>query len=403
MKIKCPNCQTIIDLDENSYNEIVSKVKSEEVDREVKIQVDALKAKYEAEKKSAVLDANQAAQKAYLELKAENEQLKKNNSTEIELAKVKAKEEQDKIIHDLQGKLAKIQGEIELSKKDAALEQQALKEKYERDLKMKDEDIERWRNFRMGDSTKDLGESLEKYCSDKFEEMRAVAYPHAYFEKDNQVVDGGKADFLFKDYTEDDVELCSIIFDMKTEKDTTATKHKNEDFFEKLNKDRENKGYQFAVLVSTLEAESPVYNRGIVDMSYKYPNMFVVRPQFFMAIIGLIRSLSLKSIDEKRSLVEYKKNNIDVSNFSDRLMVFKEDISSNFIKAQNNFEKAIEDIDKSIKALEETKEQLIKSTNQFRIGNEKVQEITIKKLTKDNDGMRQKFIEAGVDINKKSK
>ncbi|MCQ2750032.1 MAG: DUF2130 domain-containing protein [Clostridia bacterium] len=402
MKIKCPTCNTMIDLDENSYNEIVAQVKNEEVEREVRIQTDALKAKYEAEKKSALLDANQANQKAIAELKAENEQLKKNNSTEIELAKAKAKAEQDKVIQELQGKLTKIQGEVELAKKDAQLENQALKDKFRRDLEMKDEEVERWKNFRMGDSTKDLGESLEKYCADRFEEMRSVAYPHAYFEKDNQVVEGGKADFLFKDYTEDDIELCSIIFDMKTEKDTTATKHKNEDFLDKLNKDRDNKGYQYAVLVSTLEAESSVYNRGIVDMSHKYPNMFVVRPQFFMAIIGLIRNLSLKSLGEKRALVEYQRDNADLTAFEASLMNFKDDAKANYDKAKNDFEKAIEDIDKSIKALEATKEQLLKSTNQMRIGNDKIQEITIKKLTKGNDGMREQFEEAGIDINKKS-
>ena len=172
MKIKCPTCNTMIDLDENSYNEIVAQVKNEEVEREVRIQTDALKAKYEAEKKSALLDANQANQKAIAELKAENEQLKKNNSTEIELAKAKAKAEQDKVIQELQGKLTKIQGEVELAKKDAQLENQALKDKFRRDLEMKDEEVERWKNFRMGDSTKDLGESLEKYCADRFEEMR---------------------------------------------------------------------------------------------------------------------------------------------------------------------------------------------------------------------------------------
>lgn len=400
--IKCPKCGEVITLDESTYSEIASQVKNKEFSEELAMQTAAIKSKYEADMKVKEAEAKLANDKALNALKVENESLKKEHEQALELAKAKTREEEAKTIAALKEQVTKLQSSIEVVKKDAAIEAQAAKEKFERDLKMKDEDIERWKSFRMGDSTKDLGESLEKFCSDRFEEMRAVAYPNAYFEKDNVVIEGGKADFLFKDYTDDGIEFCSIIFDMKTEKDTTATKHKNEHFFDKLNKDRENKGYQYAVLVSTLEADSSLYNRGIVDVSHKYPNMFVVRPQFFMAIIGLIRSLSLKSIGEKRALVTYQKENADLTAFERSLMDFKLDAGANYVKAKNDFDKAIDDIDKSIKALEATKEALLKSTNQLRIGNEKVQEITIKKLTKGNDGMQQKFIEAGVDITKKS-
>lgn len=285
-----------------------------------------------------------------------------------------------------------LQNQLEASKKDAQLSEAKLKEQYELRLKDKTDELERYKSFRMGDSTKNLGESLEQYCRDSFEEIRAVAYPNAYFEKDNDVVDGGKGDFVFRDYL-DDVEYISIMFEMKNQKDDTENKHKNEDFFKKLDKDRTAKGCEYAVLVSTLEEDSKLYNSGIVDVSHKYPKMFVVRPNQFLAIMGLLRNMALSNVSYKKEIIAYKNQNIDITNFENKLLDFQDRFGKNYASASKNFNKAIEEIDKTIKHLNEVKEGLLGADKNLRLANDKLQDLSIKKLTYNNPTMKEKFEE----------
>ena len=270
---------------------------------------------------------------------------------------------------------------------------QTLKDDYENKLKIKDEDIERWRNFRIGDSTKDLGESLEQYCHNAFDEIRATTYPDAYFEKDNDVDDEGKGDFIFRNYV-NGIETVSIMFEMKTEKDTTATKQKNEHFFQKLDKNRNSKGCDFAVLVTTLEADSNLYNKGIVDVSHRYPKMFVVRPQFFLPIIGLISNLAKDNYESRQQLALYQEQNVDVTNFEGKLQEFQDKFANNYRLANEKFDKAIEEIDKTIDHLMKVKEGLIGADRNLRLANDKLQDLSIKKLTHNNPTMQAKFEEA---------
>ena len=284
-----------------------------------------------------------------------------------------------------------LETQLQDAAKDKQLQEQSLKEKYAFQLKEKDDLIAYYKDLKTKMSTKMVGETLEQHCEIEFNRLRATGFQNAYFEKDNDARTGSKGDFIFRDKTDDGVEYISIMFEMKNEMDTTAAKHKNEDFFKELDKDRCEKGCEYAVLVSLLEADSEFYNTGIVDVSYKYPKMYVIRPQFFIPIITLLRNAAANSIQYKRQLAEYSSQNIDVTNFENKLLDFQEKFSYNYGLAQKKFDEAIKDIDKTIDTLQKTKAALLSSENNLRLANDKAQDITIKKLTRGNPTMRQKF------------
>lgn len=284
-----------------------------------------------------------------------------------------------------------LQSNVEALKKDAKLEVQSQKDKYETQLALKDEEVNRWKSFRLKDSTKDLGESLEQYCKDAFDEVRADAYPNAYFEKDNEVVEGSKGDFIFKDYSPDRIELVSIMFEMKNQNDDTEHKHKNEEFFKKLDSDRNKKGCEYAVLVSTLEEDSNYYNRGIVDVSHRYPKMFVVRPQFFMAIIGLIRNMSLKSYEYKKQVVVYQNEHLDITNFEAAVQAVATKINTDYEKAGAIYSEVDEMCQKMIDKISAFRDKFRIAQGHIGAAQNQLDNLSIRKLTKNNPTMKARF------------
>ena len=421
-EIKCPHCGKTIQIDKSSYDALLSDIKESEIaarlSKESKSLEQNFNTKLELEKTRIENSKNKEIEdlKHQLSNLSRDKDLAVNNTKETML---KEAAEKDKKITELEAQLSSIKKESELDKQlaisntEKSLNEELAKAKndllnlentskqqldsmkveYENQLKRKDEDIERWRSFRIGDSTKDLGESLEQYCHDAFDEIRATTYPDAYFEKDNDVDEEGKGDFIFRNYV-NGIETVSIMFEMKTEKDTTATKQKNEHFFAKLDKNRNSKGCDFAVLVTTLEADSNLYNKGIVDVSHRYPRMFVVRPQFFLPIIGLISNLAKENYESRRQLALYQEQNVDVTNFEGKLQEFQEKFSNNYRLANEKFDKAIEEIDKTIDHLMKVKEGLLGADRNLRLANDKLQDLSIKKLTHNNPTMQAKFEEA---------
>ena len=326
---------------------------------------------------------------------AEIQQLK----ARIESADVTRKMEISEAVGKVERERDAFKSELEKARLEKDLESKSLKERYELQLRDRDDEIERMKDFKARLSTKMVGESLEQHCQNEFNSMRMGAFPNAYFEKDNDARTGSKGDFIFRDYDrpegeEERTEVISIMFEMKNENETTATKHKNEDFFKELDKDRREKGCEYAVLVSMLEADSDLYNQGIVDVSYRYPKMYVIRPQFFIQMITLLRNAALNSLQYKLQLEEMRMQNIDITHFEDRLNEFKNGFERNFNLASSKFQKVIDEIDKSIDHLQKTKQALIGSENNLRIANNKVQDITVRKLTYKNPTMQQKFKEA---------
>ena len=316
-EIKCPKCGEIIKLDKSSYDALLSEIEKEEIEKRLNVQIQQIEAKYKAEYELEINKQKSTQDGVVANLKktiAILEEKLIGADKDIKLAVSRALESARAELSKKEQEIAKLKGDVVSSQKDRELSAQQLKEKYEFMLKAKDEEIEKYKNFRMGDSTKDLGESLEQYCHDAFDEIRAVAYPRAYFEKDNDVDEEGKGDFIFRDYAEDGTEIVSIMFEMKNQKDTTKTKHKNEHFFDKLDKNRTSKKCEYAVLVTTLEEDSKLYNSGIVDVSYRYQKMFVVRPQNFLAIIGLLRSMALNNLAYKQQVIAYQRENVDITN-----------------------------------------------------------------------------------------
>ena len=371
-----------------------------------------LKTQAEAEKARSVSELNQEIEKlkaqlasqgkdyelekerALSSLKQENEQLKSKISSSAQeraLAVTTAVSAQKDTIVEKEKQIILLETQLQDAAKDKQLQEQSLKEKYAFQLKEKDDLIAYYKDLKTKMSTKMVGETLEQHCEIEFNRLRATGFQNAYFEKDNDARTGSKGDFIFRDKTDDGVEYISIMFEMKNEMDTTASKHKNEDFFKELDKDRCEKGCEYAVLVSLLEADSEFYNTGIVDVSYKYPKMYVIRPQFFIPIITLLRNAAANSIQYKRQLAEYSSQNIDVTNFENKLLDFQEKFSYNYGLAQKKFDEAIKDIDKTIDTLQKTKAALLSSENNLRLANDKAQDITIKKLTRGNPTMRQKF------------
>lgn len=424
-EIKCPKCGEVFTIDESGYAAIVSQIKDAEFHKELCERVTQLekskndelsliKTQAVADKDKSVFELNKEIEnlKAKLEsqgkdfeldkersmnaIKQENEQLKakiENNAQERTLAVTKALSEKKDEIVEKEKQIILLETKLQDAAKDKQLQEQSLKEKYAFQLKEKDDLIAYYKDLKTKMSTKMVGETLEQHCEIEFNRLRATGFQNAYFEKDNDAKTGSKGDFIFRDKTDDGIEYISIMFEMKNEMDTTATKHKNEDFFKELDKDRCEKGCEYAVLVSLLEADNEFYNTGIVDVSYKYPKMYVIRPQFFIPIITLLRNAAANSIQYKRQLIEYSNQNIDVTNFENKLLDFQEKFSYNYGLAQKKFDEAIKDIDKTIETLQKTKAALLSSENNLRLANDKAQDITIKKLTRGNPTMQQKFAE----------
>ena len=311
---------------------------------------------------------------------------------ELKLLESKKELEIEKAISEKEKKIDNLSNEIEIKNKEYELKEKNLKETYEQKLKDKEEQIAYYRDFKAKQSTKMIGESLEQHCNVEFNRLRPL-FKNAYFEKDNDSRSGSKGDFIFRDFDEDGNEIVSIMFEMKNEADQTSTKHKNEHFFKELDKDRKEKKCEYAVLVSLLESDNDYYNDGIVDVSHFYDKMYVIRPQFFIPLITLIRNLSSKSLEYRKELELVKNQNIDITNFEENINKFKEGFNRNYRLASERFKKAIDEIDKTIEHLLKTKEHLLKTDDNLRLANSKAEDLTIKKLTRNNETMTKLFEE----------
>ncbi len=384
-----------------AVNEAVSDIKTEceklkmelsQLKREKENSEKALIEKHETEKQLAVTNAVANAEKEREQLKMQLSQLEaeKENSEKTLTAQHELEKQQAVSLVEKERDELKIK--VEATEKEKAQSEQQLKEQYEEKIRDKDAQIEYFKDFKIKLSTKGIGESLEKYCMDEFNKIRMTAFPSAYFEKDNDAKSGSKGDFIFREEDNSGAELISIMFEMKNENETTATKHKNEDFFKELDKDRREKNCEYAVLVTMLEADNDFYNNGIVDVSYRYPKMYVIRPQFFIAIIGLLRNAALGSLQYKRELMAVRQMDIDVTDFEEKIEEFKSKFGRDCRLANDKFSKAIDEIDKSIKALEKVKENLLGTTRSLELAEKKTDDLTIRKLTKGNSTMSAKFL-----------
>lgn len=391
-EIKCPNCGQVFQVDESGYAQIVSQVRDAEFLRELQRQEKVLAEKREAELKLIKADQEKTAAEKDREIARLNAKLE-NSETEKKLAMTEAVQQKDAELAEKNEEITRLRSELQLQKQEGELQAQSLKNEYSGMLKLKDEQIEQLKDFKAKQSTKMVGESLERHCSDEFNKIRMTAFPNAYFEKDNEAVENTKGDFIFREAAEDGTEFISIMFEMKNESDTTATKHKNEDFFDKLDKDRKKKKCEYAVLVSTLEADSELYNSGIVDVSYRHEKMYVVRPQMFITIITLLRNAALNSLKYQRELAIVRNQQIDIQNFEENMNTFKEQFGRNYRLASEKFRKAIDEIDKTIDHLQKTKDALLGSENNLRLANGKAEDLTIKKLTKNAPSVREMFEE----------
>ena len=395
-KIKCPQCGNEIELDKSNYDKLLNDIAGEEVERRVKEQAKALQDKFNAELALAKNKAEQNSSDELAKLKSQIEVLQerlKNSDSKVELEVNKAKSESKDKLNEKDQEIIRLKDELKSIEQNNALKISGINEQHKEEIRMKDEQIAFYKDLKTKMSTKLVGETLEQHCLNQFNSIRMSAFPNAYFEKDNDASSGSKGDFIFKENTEEGAELVSIMFEMKNENDTTAAKHKNEDFFKELDKDRNEKKCEYAVLVSMLEPENEYYNAGIVDVSYRYPKMYVVRPQCFIPFITLIRNAALASSEYKNQLVLAKNQNLDVSHFEEDLNNFKEKFAENYNRASDRFAKAIEEIDKTIDHLNKVKEGLVGADRNLRLANDKAQDLTIKKLTRNNPTMKAKFDE----------
>ena len=421
-EIKCPNCGKVFQIDETSYESIVKQIRDKEFNKQISEREKQYITEKENEIKLAEAHIKEELQKqindkdielADLKNKVANieeqtktkldkdyqEQINQKNTEILELTnKLKLNETNNKLeinkaISEKEKKITELSSELELKNKEYELKERSIKEDYDAQLKNKDEQIEYYKDFKARQSTKMIGESLEVHCSNEFNKLRPL-FPNAYFEKDNDARTGSKGDYIYRDFDDDGNEIVSIMFEMKNEADETATKHKNEDFLKELDKDRREKNCEYAVLVSLLEIDNDFYNNGIVDVSHKYEKMYVIRPQFFIPLITLIRNLSNKSLEYRKELELIKNQNIDITNFENNMEKFKNDFGRNFRLASDKFKKAIDEIDKSINSLQKTKEALLSSENNLRIANGKAEDLTIKRLTRGNETMKKMFEEA---------
>lgn len=420
-EIKCPKCGTVFEIDEASYDSIVKQIRDREFDKEVNLREEQHKLDKENSIKLAeahikeelglkLNEKDLEISELKLSLKTKEEQAtnkvekeyqEKLNKLLLEITELKnkiqlqeSKNELDieKAVSEKNQKISDLSSELALKGKEFELKENTIKESYESKLKAKDEQIAYYKDFKAKQSTKMIGESLEQHCSVEFNRLRPL-FKNAYFEKDNDARTGSKGDFIFRDYDDEGNEIVSIMFEMKNEADKTATKHKNEDFLKELDKDRKEKKCEYAVLVSLLEVDNDYYNDGIVDVSHLYDKMYVIRPQFFIPLITLIRNLANKSLEYKKELDVIKNQNIDITHFEENINTFKEGFGRNYRLAAERFQKAIEEIDKTIDHLQKTKEHLLKTNDNLRLANNKTEDLTIKRLTHNNPTMSKMFEE----------
>jgi len=388
-EIKCPKCGEVFQIDETSYAAIVKQVRDSEFDREIRQRETA----FAADKQSALELANARAtsqkEKELAESRAEIARLR----GELETTRAKAELAVQSAVKEKDSRIIQLGNQLDLVKKEQELETRSLKEQHEAELRLKDEEIAHYKDFKARQSTKMVGESLEQHCENEFNKLRATAFPNAYFEKDNDARTGSKGDFIYREKSAEGVEFISIMFEMKNEMESTDKKHRNEDFLKELDKDRREKKCEYAVLVSLLEADNDLYNSGIVDVSYKYEKMYVVRPQFFIPIITLLRNAALSTVQYRNELAVIKNQNIDITHFEEAMNDFKEKFAHNYELASRKFRTAIDEIDKTIDHLQKTKEALLSSENNLRLANNKAEDLSIKRLTRNNPTMQQMFAE----------
>ena len=415
-KLTCPHCETPFEVDEQGYSSLIKQVRDEQFEKELdRVELAANKDKDAAVEK-ALLEAQQNSQKAISDKDLEIERLKAAAEAEV----VKVQSDLKATIAELKNQLdnAETKKALEFSEKmkeaesqtlklQSALESKDLKFNMEKSnleqkhllelqakdefIKMKEEEVERYKDFKQRQSTKMIGESLEQHCESQFNKLRSTAFPTAYFEKDNDASSGSKGDYIFREVDENGVELISIMFEMKNEGDETATKKKNEDFFKELDKDRNQKNCEYAILVSMLEADNEVYNEGIVDVSHRYEKMYVIRPQFFIPLISLLRNSARNAMAYKQELQTVRNQNIDIANFESEMAAFKDAFGRNYDIASRKFKTAVDEIDKTINHLNKVKDNLLASENQLRLANNKADDLTIKKLTKNSPSLKEEF------------
>ena len=437
-EIKCPKCGEVFTVDESGYAAIVKQVRDREFEKELNERRHSFETERDSAVKIAVLKAESDKDRIIEELRQQAKSFDAERENAVKIAVLQAQSEKDREIEELKSRLAgvesdktaelakkeqeiirlngqiatdraaadsavkdavrqrddeimRLKSDLELEQKERELSEKSLNDSHAAVIRQKDEEIAFYRDLKAKQSTKMVGETLEQHCEIMFNRYRAAGFPNAYFEKDNDARTGSKGDFIFRDYDEDGTEYISIMFEMKNEMDTTKSKHKNEDFFKELDKDRNEKGCEYAVLVSLLEADSELYNDGIVDVSHRYPKMYVVRPQFFIPIITLLRNAARNSLDYRRQLAAARNQNIDITNFENEMNEFKEKFGNNYRLASERFQTAIEEIDKTIDHLEKVKKALTSSERNLRLANDKAQDLTIKKLTRNNPTMREKF------------
>lgn len=401
-ELKCPKCGTTFKVDDTSYADILNQVRNHEFEAELEKRLEQSLRSEKQSHQAEIAELKAKFEQASTELKAKLAQ----NKTELEAKLAQSKTEQELAVaratapiererDSLKNSLVAAQNEaklnLETANSRAKLSEAALITKYESALKLKEEENERLKDLKSKLSTKMVGETLEQHCQTEFNRIRTAAFPHAYFEKDNDARTGSKGDYIFRELDEADNEIVSIMFEMKNENETTATKHKNEDFFKELDKDRREKNCEYAILVSLLESDSELYNTGIVDVSYRYEKMYVIRPQFFIPIITLLRNAALSSLQYKQELAVVRSQNIDITHFEENMEKFKVGFARNYDLASRKFKTAIDEIDKTINSLQKTKDALLSSENNLRLANNKAEELTIKRLTRGNPTMAQKF------------
>ena len=406
-EIRCPNCGEVFQVDETGYEQIAQQVRDKEFARELERRERELDAKRDRElellrmreekehtasitKKDAEISARD---RVIAELRAKLDA----GETEKKLAVAEAVEKKNEELARKTSEIADLKGELRSRETENRLNEKSLKEQYEDKLRLKDEQIEYYKDFKARQSTKMIGESLEQHCLTQFNSIRMTAFPNAYFEKDNDARTGSKGDFIYRECAEDGTEFISIMFEMKNEADMTATKHKNEDFFKELDKDRREKGCEYAILVSLLEIDNDLYNNGIVDVSYRYPKMYVIRPQFFIPMITLLRNAAQNSLHYRQELQLVRSQQVDILHFEENMNAFKEGFARNYRLASERFATAIEEIDKTIDHLQKTKAALLSSENNLRLANNKADELSIKKLTKNAPSVRAMFDELNKD------
>ncbi len=430
-EIKCPHCGKVFSVDESEYALLLSQVKNVEFHKELEEreknlkenqnniidleksklvnqynldlsklndEINSLKAKLEYDDKEKSMAVNEALALKNNEINKLNTDINNlkhmldNNKKDMDLAISEAISKKNEELNKKDLEIERLNGEKENQRNLAIVKENNIKNEYENKLHDKDVEIAYYKDLKSKMSTKMIGETLEQHCEISFNQLRMTAFPNAYFEKDNDAKSGSKGDYIFRE-SKDGTEFISIMFEMKNEMDETATKHKNEDFFKELDKDRNEKNCEYAVLVSMLEANNELYNQGIVDVSYKYPKMYVIRPQFFIPMITLLRNAALNSLSYKQELIEAKAQNLDITHFEEAMDDFKDKFGRNYRLASEKFAKAIEEIDKTIDHLTKTKEALLSSENNLRLANDKAQDLSIKKLTKNNPTMALKFEE----------